>query len=120
MTLRVLVTGGRSYQDRAKVYSILDRALAAGRVGLIIHGAAQGADTLAWDWAEERNVDCLPIPAKWRRFDGTTNRGAGPIRNGLMLRLLKPDLILAFPGGNGTADMKKQARAAGVRMVEVT
>jgi hypothetical protein len=26
----------------------------------------------------------------------------------------KPDLVIAFPGGRGTADMVKQAKAAGV------
>lgn len=39
--------------------------------------------------------------------------GAGPIRNSFMLAL-GPDLVLAFPGGRGTADMVRQASEAGV------
>jgi hypothetical protein len=31
----------------------------------------------------------------------------------------KPDLVLAFPGGRGTANMMRQARERGVRVVEV-
>lgn len=31
----------------------------------------------------------------------------------------KPDLVVAFPGGRGTADMVKRARAAGVEVIEV-
>jgi hypothetical protein len=31
----------------------------------------------------------------------------------------KPDLVVAFPGGRGTANMVKQARAAGVAVMEV-
>lgn len=31
----------------------------------------------------------------------------------------KPDLIIAFPGGSGTADMIKRARKAGVTVLTV-
>lgn len=31
----------------------------------------------------------------------------------------KPDLVVAFPGGRGTADMVQRARAAGVEVLEV-
>jgi hypothetical protein len=31
----------------------------------------------------------------------------------------KPDLVIAFPGGRGTADMVKKARRAGVEVVEI-
>ena len=30
---------------------------------------------------------------------------------------LKPDLVLAFPGGRGTADMVRRAKEAGIRVV---
>jgi hypothetical protein len=30
-----------------------------------------------------------------------------------------PDLVVAFPGGRGTADMVRRANAAGVRVMEV-
>ena len=45
-------------------------------------------------------------------------RGAGPVRNARML-VEKPDLVIAFPGGPGTADMVRRARAAGVEVVEI-
>ena len=32
----------------------------------------------------------------------------------------KPDLVLAFPGGRGTADMIKRAIAAGIEVREPT
>lgn len=31
-----------------------------------------------------------------------------------------PDIVIAFPGGRGTANMVAQARKAGVRVVEVS
>ena len=43
---------------------------------------------------------------------------AGPRRNRRMLDR-RPDLVLAFAGGRGTADMVRQARASGVRVIEV-
>ena len=43
----------------------------------------------------------------------THGRAAGPIRNEKMLTW-KPDLVVAFPGGVGTADLVRRAEAAGV------
>jgi hypothetical protein len=31
----------------------------------------------------------------------------------------RPDVVIAFPGGAGTADMVRKARVAGVRVMEV-
>jgi hypothetical protein len=31
-----------------------------------------------------------------------------------------PDLVVAFPGGRGTADMVRRAKAAGCEVLEVT
>lgn len=44
----------------------------------------------------------------------TNGKAAGPIRNQRMLDEGKPDLVVAFPGGRGTADMVRRAKAAGV------
>jgi hypothetical protein len=51
-----------------------------------------------------------PYPADWAR-DG---RGAGFLRNERMLAEAKPHLVVAFPGGRGTAHMVARAEAAGV------
>jgi hypothetical protein len=36
-----------------------------------------------------------------------------------MLMEGKPDLVVAFPGGRGTANMIEQARKAGVEVLEI-
>lgn len=41
-------------------------------------------------------------------------KSAGPIRNQTMLDDGKPDLVLAFPGGRGTADMVAKAEKHGI------
>jgi hypothetical protein len=80
---------------------------------VIVHGAAVGADQMAGSWARSRGVAEAAFPADWGR-DG---RAAGPIRNQRMLDEGRPDLVVAFPGGRGTADMVRRARAAGVAVV---
>jgi hypothetical protein len=50
----------------------------------------------------------------WKRL-GTA---AGPARNAKMLRDGKPDMVIAFKGGRGTANMVKQATEAGVTVFD--
>lgn len=113
--MRLLVCGGRDYSDKAALFATLDAYHAVKPIEIVIHGAARGADMLAQDWADARGVCCLQYAAKWDR-DGRT---AGPIRNRLMLTDGKPDFVMAFPGGRGTADMVKQAKAADVAVREI-
>ncbi len=105
MQQRVLVCGGRDYDDREQMFRILDVAHAANPIECLIHGAARGADTLAADWALERDVHCNAYPADWER----NGKAAGPIRNRKMLEEGKPHMVIAFPGGKGTSNMIQQA-----------
>jgi hypothetical protein len=111
--MTVLVCGGRDYTDRRRVYRLLNFNRA--KIAMIVHGCARGADSMADDWAVEQFVPCLRVPAEWDRF----GRKAGFMRNEKMLSLGKPDLVVAFPGGAGTAMMVRLARQAGIRVVEV-
>jgi len=110
---RLLVCGGRDYADRERVFSVLDRVNAKRPVGLVIHGAARGADTLAGEWAEEREVEVWRFVASWQKH----GKAAGAIRNQAMLDAGKPQGVVAFPGGNGTEDMVARAEAAGVTVM---
>lgn len=110
---RVLVCGGREFDDRDRAFAALDEH--AWNVCVVIHGAAIGADTLAGEWAEARGVLVEAYPADWI----THRRAAGPIRNRQMLNEGRPDLVIALPGARGTAHMVRIAREAGVRVIEV-
>lgn len=114
--LRLLVCGGRDFADRARVYAALDRELEANP-GLVMccgynpgDKRFQGADQLAYEWAKDRGVSGSAFPAHWRK----EGRSAGPKRNRRMFAAFKPDRIMAFPGGAGTADMCSVGHAAGV------
>lgn len=114
--IKVLVCGGRDYRDRRRVFEVLDGLvmdLARPPVSTIIQGEARGADTLGKVWARSRRVRVESYAADWE----THGRAAGPIRNKRMLDEGRPDLVVAFPGGRGTANMVEQARAAGVEVV---
>lgn len=109
----VLVCGGRTYKDQRKVRDVLDGLVP--KPSLIVTGGAQGADWLAVDWATLNGIHSASINALWH----THGNGAGPIRNQTMLDVFNVSLVVAFPGGRGTADMVRRAKAAGVRVREV-
>lgn len=79
----------------------------------IIHGKAEGADDLADQWAVVNWVPIEEHPADWDKH----GKAAGPIRNQEMLAT-GIDYVIAFPGGRGTAHMKKIAEKAGVPVIE--
>jgi hypothetical protein len=141
--MRILVCGGRKFGDlktvkrgtplwsiRAAEYQFVHKTLSAmfptdendpttwlpPLDTVIISGAASGADTAAVDWAAVNWVSFIEFPADWKKL----KNAAGPIRNQQMINKGKPDLVLAFPGGTGTADMVRRARVAGIKVVEVT
>lgn len=112
--MRVLVCGGRLFSDAEYAYRVLDQLHRERGVEVLIEGDAEGADRIAGSWARQNGIENLKFPADWT----THGRAAGPIRNGQMLVEGKPDLVLAFPGGRGTANMIRQAKAAGVPVQE--
>ena len=113
--MKVLVCGGRNYNDREHMFSILDRIHQRSGISVIIHGAARGADSLAGQWAQARNIRCDTYPADWNR-DG---KQAGFIRNRQMLNDSQPDAVVAFPGTAGTAHMVRIAKQAGYKVLQV-
>lgn len=108
--MRLLVCGGRNYDDSKSLFATLDAYHAISPVGLLINGGADGADALASNWAYTRNIPRKFFYPDWQKFGPS----AGPKRNAKMLEEGKPDFVIAFPGGRGTADMVNKAKLAGV------
>lgn len=115
--MRLLVCGGRAFKDKAFMWSALN---GIPEISCIVTGGQRlwnpeirrwvGADWLAIEWALEKQIPFIGHPAPWN----VNGRAGGPMRNGEMLRMWQPDKVLAFPGGDGTADMVKKAQAAGL------
>jgi predicted Rossmann-fold nucleotide-binding protein len=106
--MRVIVCGGRNYADVETLGRRLGAFHARHGIAAILHGDARGADRLAARWGAEHGISTLAFPADWSR-----GLSAGPLRNAAML-MQRPDAVIAFPGGVGTADMIRKARVAGV------
>lgn len=113
--MTVLVCGGRDFSRWHAGWGRLDRLNDQhGPFEWVVNGGASGADAMSSQWGLSRQLWVRQFPADWDKH----GRGAGPIRNQRMLDEVKPDLVIAFPGGRGTADMVKRAKAAGVKVLE--
>lgn len=141
--MKILVCGGRDYDDRERFLEVMNKyrelytypydpcGKSAKCYMQIISGMAPGADTLAARYARAFQLKLHEFPADWtdlshpdavvrRRRDGSLyDAKAGARRNARMLAEGKPELVVAFRGGSGTRDMIRQARKAGVEVVEV-
>lgn len=110
----VIVTGGRSYANAETVGKVLDDINLVTPIELLIEGGAEGADRLCRHWAVMRGVNYKTVHAQWSRH----KKMAGIIRNEQMIRM-KHDMVVAFPGGNGTADMVRRASMTGKTLMLV-
>lgn len=109
--MRIGVTGGRDYDSWHTVMHAL-RQMPADAV--LVHGAATGADSLCAEWWEMQDRSTEAHPADWDAH----GKAAGPLRNQEMVDS-GLDLLLVFPGGRGTADMRQRAVSAGIRILDV-
>lgn len=131
MQHRILVCGGRTYgvlppnptakefiqatAERRILTKTLDKILLKTEIECIIQGGAKGADRLGKEWANLNNIPCEEYKANWNKH----GRAAGIIRNQEMLTEAKPTVAVVCPGGNGTADMVRRLKAAGIPLVEI-
>lgn len=111
----ILVTGGRKFADPCFVFETLDalnKVTGESPKGVtkLVQGGAAGADALAQAWATDRCIPNVAYPANWKHH----GKQAGVIRNCQMLTDSDPDLVVAFPGGVGTAHMVKIAKQRSV------
>jgi predicted Rossmann-fold nucleotide-binding protein len=88
-------------------------------VHLLLHGGARGADAAIGRAAQQLGWASLVMPAQWQLH----GRAAGPIRNRELLEQAVARavahsspvyqasvLVVAFPGGAGTASLVREAR----------
>lgn len=118
--MRVIVCGGRDYKNGDFLFFKLDELYqdlkAVGKeLETIIEGGAPGADKLAGEWALLKGIDLEVYKADWEKH----GKAAGPIRNIKMLKDGEPDLVIAFPGGSGTAHMVGISKDAGIEVIEI-
>jgi len=113
---RVLVCGSRGPLSKETVELVRDTLSGirhARSFSALIHGYATGVDAQAAKWAKAAGIKTIGYMADWSRH----GKAAGPIRNQRMIDTGKPDLVVAFRGGRGTADMVRRAKIAGIELL---
>ena len=128
--MRVLIYGGRDFgiekEENIRAWSFLNELIIStfprtpeDEYGnylpaiTVISGEAKGADMIGTDFAVVNWTGYEGYPADWN----THGKAAGYIRNQQMLDS-GIDLAIQFPGGKGTADMRRRLDKAGVKVIE--
>ena len=112
--MRLIIAGGRHLDDVALIRRALARAHAIREISVVIHGGSGFLGIAAEDWAREQRLHVVRYPANWREF----GKRAEAIRNAFMLEDSRPDMLLALPGGNDTADLVAGAFRARVPVID--
>lgn len=106
----LLVCGGRRYGDGDRVRAVLDRTAERVEILAVRHGGSFGAEKLAEKWALENAYEVQIYKNPQTRIDAhVEGLGASSVV-----------AVVAFPGGEGTADMVRRAHAAGLPVWEVS
>ena len=109
---RVIVAGGREFNNYELLKSSCDRILIRQTNIEIVSGKALGADKLGEDYAKEKGYKIKEFPADWIKY----KKGAGPIRNKQMAEYA--DELIAFWDGlsKGTKNMIELAKKHGLKI----
>lgn len=95
---RIIVAGSRNFNDKERLYNVLDNYLSNDKDKLeIVSGHCRGADLLGEQYAKDHNIPLVIFPADW---DAYGNR-AGYIRNKQMAEYASKEngVLIAFPVG---------------------
>ncbi len=113
---KILICGGRDYTDYDTFALLMEEvAYHLPKPITVISGGARGADSLAIRWAKDYGHKLEVYMADWDRH----KKAAGILRNIQMLKEGQPDLVVAFPGGRGTAHMVSISEKAGVKVAKL-
>ena len=116
----IVAAGGRDLVwPQERIASALLQRSGGRPVHLLLHGGARGADRAIGSAAQQLGWRVQALAADWCRY----GRSAGPIRNRLLLEQALVEaqahtspafsasvLVIASPGGAGTASLVQQAR----------
>jgi hypothetical protein len=105
--MRVVVTGGRDFDDRAMLWAGLDRLYELSPITELIEGARWVNQA-----AGQEVVKHITVEAEWTKH----GKSAGYLRN-VRMADMRPDLVFAAPGGRGTTMMISIAHDRGIRVI---
>lgn len=111
--MKTIIAGSRTITDyRWVAGAIADSGIVVTEV---VSGGCRGVDAFGERWARERGIAVRVFKPDWDRH----GKAAGPIRNRQMIDYVGPSgaLVAVWDGqSRGTADVIRQAQAAGLRV----
>lgn len=103
--MKTIIAGSRTITDY-KVLSDVLNTLVEFPITQVFSGGARGVDSLAIQWAHEKNLPLQIFHADW----DTHGKAAGPIRNQLMAAHAEALVALWDGKSRGTANMIEIAK----------
>lgn len=113
---KIIVAGSRHFDDYERLCLVLDDHIGGNHNVQIICGMARGADRLGRQYAIDRGLECILMPADWNRY----GRSAGAIRNKHMAQIADECVVFWDRKSSGTRNMIEQADDYGVPVRIVT
>lgn len=111
--MRLVCTGGRHFENQNLAEGVL---FTLKPEEVFVGDCPSGLDLIVREYCKIKNIRLKIFTADW----DSLGRSAGPTRNGHMLFAAGDmALVIAFPGGRGTADCVRQAKARGMLVLEV-
>lgn len=118
--MKVLVCGGLDFNNIELLSTAMreiQKKVLPRCIEVIVEGGSVGADETARAWAWSENIHVATVVALWSEFGVS----AGPIRNRVMVDLLSDDdIVIMFPGGDGSGHVAYTARENDVPVYIVT
>jgi len=113
LMIKVIIAGGRDFQDWDKLVEVCDRVFKDYSTVEIVSGAANGADKLGERYANERGHQIKKFPADWDKY----GKSAGYRRNAEMANYA--GALIAFWDGvsRGTSHMINLAKEKGLKIL---
>jgi hypothetical protein len=110
--MKVIIAGGRDFNDYNKLCEVCDSFLSGEQEIEIVSGVAKGADKLGEQYAKDKGYYVRRFPANWNKY----KKSAGAIRNGEMATYA--DCLIAFWDGQsrGTKNMIDTATKKGLKI----
>jgi hypothetical protein len=113
--MRLLVCGGRHFEDAEMVHRELTRLHWQKPISVLVHGGMTGAAIAAEAWARRYGVAVVRYPPNWELY----GKKAEGLRSDFMLEDSRPALVVAFPGGRHTADLVQRAINARIAVLVI-
>jgi hypothetical protein len=100
--MKLIVAGGRKFNDKARVFRLLNKIHAEHPDLEIVSGLAKGPDTFGKKWAEANGIKCYEFPAQWNKY----GKRAGYLRNEEMAKFAGAVLLFWDKISKGTMHMR--------------